>query len=206
MSTIRNPVGPLPPEVYWRRRLVVGVGVLAVIVIIVLIIVRPGTGDPADQPTPGPAATETAGPGDETGGALGEIGPCAADQIEVTPVTDSDVYAADQQPLLSLTLTNTGSVACTMQAGPDVQSYVITSGSDRIWASTDCQQPGVPAEVTLEPGEPLSSTPFPWSRTRSTPNDCDTQRPPVIAGGATYRLSVSVGEFASEGDRPFILN
>ncbi len=201
MSTIRNPVGPLPPEVYWRRRLVVGLGVLAVIVIIVLIIVRPGTGEPADQPTPEPQSSESAEPG-----AADEIGPCTADQVEVTPVTDATSYTADQQPLLSLTLLNTSSVACTMQAGSDVQSYVITSGSDRIWASTDCQQPGVPAEITLEPGVAVPTAPFAWSRTRSAPDDCESTRQPVIAGGATYRLSVSVGEFASTSDRPFILN
>lgn len=202
MSTIRNPVGPLPPEVYWRRRLVVGLGLLAVIVIIVLIIVRPGTGEPAAQPTPDPQSSETAEPdaGD------GEVAACTADQVEVTPVTDATSYTADQQPLLSLTLLNTGSEPCTISAGSDVQSYVITSGSDRIWASTDCQEPGVPAVRTLEPGEPLSTTPFAWSRTRSTPDDCGSERPPVTAGGATYRLSVSVGEFASAGDRPFILN
>ena len=202
MSTIRNPVGPLPPQVYWRRRLVVGLGVLAV-----LIIVRPGTGAPAEQPTPDPQSTETAAPdepGDEP--AAGPATACTPSQVTVTPVTDAEVYAAGQQPLLSLTLLNTGTTACTLQAGSDVQSYVITSGSDRIWASTDCQEPGVPAEVTLEPGEPLSSSPFAWSRTRSSADDCTSERDPVVAGGATYRLSVSVGEFESDGDRPFILN
>lgn len=202
MSTIRNPVGPLPPQVYWRRRLVVGVGALAVLLVIVLIIVRPGSAEPADQPNPEPQTTATAEPSD----AEAAIGPCKPNQVEVTPVTDASSYAAGAQPLLSLTLLNTGSVACTLQAGSDVQSYVIMSGSDRIWASTDCQDPGVPAEVTLQPGEPLSSAPFPWSRTRSTPGDCGSERPQVTAGGATYRLSVSVGEFASDGDVPFILN
>ncbi len=205
MSTIRNPVGPLPPEIYWRRRIVLGIGVLAVVLIIVLIIVRPGTGDPADQPTPDPQTTETAGPGDEPA-AGGDVTTCDPSQVTVSPVTDAEVYPAGQQPLLSLTLLNTGTVACTMQAGSDVQSYVITSGSDSIWASTDCQEPGLPAEVTLQPGEPVPTTPFAWSRTRSSPDDCAAVRDPVVAGGATYRLSVSVGEFKGDGDRPFILN
>lgn len=204
MSTLRHPVGPQPPEVYWRRRLVVGLGLLAVIVIIVLIIVRPGAGDPGEQPSPDPQSTESAAPDDE--GAEGEAAACTAGQVEVTPVTDASSYPAGQQPLLSFTLLNTGSAPCTMQAGPDVQEYLIMSGSDRIWASTDCQDPALPATVLLEPGVALDSTPFPWSRTRSTPGDCDAARPDVIAGGATYRLSVTVGEFASEGDRPFILN
>lgn len=204
MSTVRNPVGPLPPEVYWRRRIVVGVGVLAVLIIIVLIIVRPGSGEPLDQPTPDPQSSETAEPGEP--GAEGDLTECTAAQVVVTPVTDADSYPADQQPLLSLTLLNTATTACTIEAGSDVQSYVITSGSDRIWASTDCQEPGVAAERILEPGEPLSTTPFAWSRTRSSADDCAATRDPVIAGGATYRLSVSVGEFESADDQPFILN
>lgn len=205
MSTIRNPVGPLPPQIYWRRRIVVGLGVLAVLIVIVLIIWGGATGQPADQPTPKPQSSETAGPG-AAGGEPATVTACTPSQVTVTPVTDSDAYAAGQQPLLSLSLLNTGTTACTLQAGSDVQSYVITSGADLIWSSTDCQEPGVPAEVTLEPGEPLASTPFAWSRTRSSADDCTSERDPVIAGGATYRLSVSVGEFASADDRAFILN
>jgi len=207
MSTLRHPVGPQPPQVYWRRRLVVGLGLLAVIVIIILIVVRPGTGDPATDPgaEAGPEVSETTAPGEGQPSASSPA-PCTPGQVEVTPVTDSNSYGPEQQPLLSLTLLNTGAAPCTMEAGSDVQEYVITSGPDRIWASTDCQDPGVAAPVVLEPGEEVSTTPFPWSRTRSSPGDCDADRDPVIAGGATYRLSVSVGEFASEGDVPFLLN
>ena len=205
MSTLRNPVGPLPPQVYWRRRLLLALGVLAVFIIIVLIIVRPGAGEPATTVSPNPAVSETSAANPEPSTAAAEAGACAPAQVEVTPVVDSASYPADQQPLLSLTLLNTGTTACVMQAGTDVQEYVIMSGSDRIWASTDCQQNPTAAEVTLEPGEPVSSDPFAWSRTRSSPDDCEAERDPVIAGGATYRLSVSVGDFASEGDVPFIL-
>ena len=207
MSTLRHPVGPQPPQVYWRRRLVVGLGVLAVIVIIILIVVRPGTGDPATDPgaSADPEVSETDEPGEGEPSASGPA-PCTADQVVVTPVTDSNSYGPEQQPLLSLTLLNTGAAPCTIEAGSDVQEYVIVSGPDRIWASTDCQDPGVAAPTVLEPGEEKSTTPFPWSRTRSSPGDCDADREQVTAGGATYRLSVSVGEFASEGDVPFLLN
>lgn len=205
MSTLRHPVGPQPPEVYWRRRLVVGLGLLAVIVIIVLIIVRPGSGNPGAQPSPDPETTETSEPG-EGGTVDGDAAACVAGQVVVTPVTDASSYPSGQQPMLSFTLLNTGTAVCTMEAGPDVQEYLIMSGSDRIWASTDCQEPALPVPVVLEPGEARESTPFAWSRTRSAPNDCDADRPSVTAGGATYRLSVTVGEFASDGDRPFILN
>lgn len=206
MSTLRHPVGPQPPQVYWRRRLVVGLGILAVIVIIILIIVRPGTGDPATDPAAEPEVTETAEAGIDGEPGIGAPTPCTPGQVEVTPVTDSNSYGPGEQPLLSLTLLNTGAAPCTIEAGSDMQEYVIVSGSDRIWASTDCQDPGVAAPTVLEPGEELSTTPFPWSRTRSSPGDCDVERDPVSAGGATYRLSVSVGDFASDGDVPFLLN
>ena len=206
MSTLRHPVGPQPPEVYWRRRLIVGLGLLAVIVIIVLIIVRPGSGDPAAQPTPEPETTETAAAGDPVDPT--DVAECTVAQVVVTPVTDAASYPAGQEPLLSFTLVNSGASACSLDAGVDSQEFLIVSGSDRIWASTDCQEPGVPTPIVLEPGVEIESTPIPWSRTRSTPDDCATaeSRPSVIAGGATYRLSVSVGEFTTVDDRPFILN
>ena len=159
MSTLRHPVGPQPPQVYWRRRLVVGLGVLAVIVIIILIVVRPGTGDPATDPGAGadPEVTETddAETDPDAEGTGGGPAPCTADQVVVTPVTDSNSYGPEQQPLLSLTLLNTGAAPCTIEAGSDVQEYVIVSGPDRIWASTDCQDPGVAAPTVLEPGDAL---------------------------------------------------
>lgn len=207
MSSLRHPVGPQPPQVYWRRRLVVGLGLLAVIVIIVLIIVRPGgesarSTDPSPSDAASPTASEPA-----TEGAADPANPnaCTADQVQVTAVTDANSYPTEQQPLLSLTLENTSSSPCIATVGTDVQEYVITSGSDRIWSSKDCQSNPVPAEVTLQPGEPLSTTPFAWQRVRSESGGvCEGERPAVIAGGATYRLMVSIGGFTSEA-KPFIL-
>ncbi|MGY6497683.1 MAG: hypothetical protein ACXIUP_05600 [Microcella sp.] len=224
MSSLRHPVGPQPPSVYWRRRAVVGLGVLAVIVVIVLIVVRPGTAEPTGAGTPGPAATDSAevdgdgsGEGDEQsdldaaadeaaaeGGGAPQA--CTSEQVQVTPITDAESYGPESQPQLSLSLLNTGTRPCIIEAGSDVQEFLITSGPDRIWSSRDCQVDPVAATVVLEPGEERSTPAIPWNRTRSEPGVCDVQRTPVPGGGATYRLSVSVGEFAGDGDRPFLLN
>lgn len=219
MSSLRHPVGPQPPSVYWRRRAIVGLGLIAVIVVIVLIVVRPGTAENAGSGNPAPAASDGAeAPAEEqsdldaaaeeagTGGVAGAPQGCTADQVLITPVTDAESYSAEAQPQLSFTLLNTGAAACTMEAGSDVQEFLITSGPDRVWSSRDCQVDAVAASVVLEPGQERSTTPIPWNRTRSEPGVCDVQRTPVTAGGATYRLSVTVGEFASDGDRPFLLN
>jgi hypothetical protein len=220
MSSLRHPVGPQPPSVYWRRRAVVGLGILAVIIAIILIVVRPGTAEPTGSNGPAPAATdsaEDAAEGDDPsdlenaaedaaaeGGGLPQ--PCRAEQVQVTPITDAEAYGGEAQPQLSLSLLNTGSRPCIIEAGSDVQEFVITSGADRIWSSRDCQVDPVAATVVLEPGEERSTPAIAWNRTRSEAGVCDVQRSPVPAGGATYRLSVSVGEFAGDGDRPFLLN
>jgi hypothetical protein len=200
MSTVRNPVGPQPPSVYWRRRLLVLLGLIAVIVIIVLIVARPG-GDNTGNGTPVPSdtPTNTAPPAEE-----GES--CNPAVIELEPITDAASYASGVQPMISMSITNTGSVACTLDVGTAAQAYFIVSGSDPIWNSRDCQQGGDSLERLIEPNTPLTTAPFPWDRTRSAPDTCGTGRPEVIAGGATYRLSVTLGDIESAEDTPFILN
>jgi len=204
MSTIRNPVGPQPSSVYWRRRLVL-LGLLAAVVIIVLLIIWPRGGGDTPPATDDATSSNTAAPEDEIDPDA-EAGACAPGSVTVAAITDEDVYAAGEQPLLSLSLTNTGTAPCFFNAGSDVQEYRITSGEDPIWNSKDCQTEPVAAEVELEPGVALTTTPFAWDRTRSDPATCAGERPQVTAGGATYRLAVTVDGVESSTDEPFILN
>jgi hypothetical protein len=209
MSTLRHPVGPQPSSTYWRRRIVVGLGLLAVIVVILLIAFRPGGEKPAanttgDDPKSNAETTDDAAASTEAPVADGS---CAPTVISVAAITDAAEYIASQQPLLSLSVTNTGTTACTFSAGSDVQEYIITSGEDRIWSSKDCQVDAVAAPVTLEPGVAVTTTPFAWDRTRSDPTTCEsTDRPQVTAGGATYRLSVILNGVESAESKPFLLN
>jgi hypothetical protein len=198
MSTIRNPVGPQPGNVYWRRRLLVLVGVLVVIVIIILIIVRPGGAKPTAAGTHTPTGQTSAA----------AVVACKPADVTVVAVTDALTYAAGVDPQLSLTITNTGPTACSFKDGSDQQAYVITSGTEKIWSSKDCQTDAVSATTTLQPNVAIKSTPFAWNRTRSNPSACTaTNAPQVIAGGASYHLTVSVnGVSSSKTNSPqFIL-
>lgn len=210
MSSLRTPVGPQPPSVYWRRRLLVGLGLLAVIVVIVLIVVRPGSGDPASAPTPTPSAvapdaateeepTETE---EETPAPEGECDPSV---IQLAPVTDAASYAPGVAPKISMSITNTSAAACTYDVGTGAQEYIISSGADRIWSSRDCQTEPAETLRELAPGEVLSTTPFDWDRTRSSADTCEGERPAVTGGGATYRLAVALGAATSTEDKPFLL-
>ena len=202
MSTFRNPVGPQPPAVYWRRRLLVGLGLVAVIVIIVLIVWRPGSGAPTGTPTP----SDTPNPNASVSTDPDDVEACDPAKITVEAVTDATAYDPGVNPQLQLVLKSTATTACTFEAGSDVQVFTITSGDEVIWTSTDCQAEGEKRVQLLNPGIPVSSTSFAWDRTRSSPDTCDQPREQVTAGGASYHLAVSVGEIESATTKQFILN
>ena len=206
MSTTKHPVGPQASTVYRRRRLVVGLGVLAVLLIIILIVVRPGGGDD-------PASTAAPAPSDNAADPASTADPAAAPAcdpaaVQVEAITDQGAYDAGDDPELSLSVTNTGSTPCVLNVGTSTQVFTITSGADVYWTSTDCQSDPADAEVTLQPGAEVSTkTPLTWDRTRSSPETCEsTEREPVPGEGASYYLSVSVGGVESAGPTQFLLN
>ena len=85
---------------------------------------------------------------------------CAARTSQVTAVTDkSRPTTPGAMPQLSLTVTNTGSKDCVLNAGTAQQVFTITSGDEVYWVSTDCQIDSVDAEVTLQPGVPIELAP-----------------------------------------------
>jgi hypothetical protein len=136
----------------------------------------------------------------------GETAACDAANIQVTPVTDADTYAAGVNPQLSISLTNSGAVACSINVGTAQQVYTITSGVEQYWVSTDCQADPSDMPTVIEAGATLASTPFAWDRTRSAPDTCESpDRPQVPAAGASYHLDVSIGGFSSTASKQFIL-
>ena len=221
MSSLTNPRGPERPAVYWRRRLIVFGVLLAVIVLVIVLIVRlasgPGTENTAATPTPSPTATPAPTPAPEASTTApideaattdpGSAAACTADQIRVEAVVNGTSFAADELPQLSLSVTNTGSAACPMNAGTSQQVFTVSSGEEPYWTSTDCQTAPSDQQVLLEPGKTVSSNPpITWDRTRSAPDTCDQPRDPVPAGGASYHLNTSIGGFASADSAQFLLN
>ncbi|MGO4105414.1 hypothetical protein AB4Y63_15810 [Leifsonia sp. YAF41] len=208
MSTIKHPVGPQSDKVYRRRRAVVGLGLLAVIIIVILIIVRPGAsvGEPDGSPT-SKQGTSTDAPSQSANPAAA-AGACDPAAINVEALTNAPDYSADQLPELTLSVTNTGTTACVIDAGTSKQVFTITSGDDVWWNSTDCQTGAVDAKVTLAPGATEKSTaPLTWDRTRSAKDTCESDsRELAPAEGASYHLSVTVDGIAAKTPTQFLLN
>jgi hypothetical protein len=214
MSTIRNPVGPQPPNVYWRRRLVLLIAAVAVVVVILLIVFAP-KGDGKAAPSPSATHTKTAVNPDPnftssngaTAGAGGNAAACDPSVVTITAITDAASYASGTQPQLSMSITNAGAKACSLDVGTKAQDYIITSGADPIWNSADCQQDAAANVQTLQPGKTLTTQPFAWNRTRSSKDTCSAANPPqVTAGGASYHLQVKLGTVTSKATKQFILN
>lgn len=198
--------GRQPASVYRRRRLVVGLAFLAVVIVVVLLIwgVASGAGSGSDPDDKGSPSTSDSPNPTDTPDADGST-PCDPEVIVLTPVTDKTEYQAGEYPMLSMTILNSGPSACTLNVGTDAQYYSIVSGADPIWNSRDCQQDAASLEKVLQPGVELTTSPFPWKRVRSSADTCASERPEVAGGGATYRLSVELGEVKSLEDTPFLL-
>jgi hypothetical protein len=204
MSTFRNPVGPQPSRVYWRRRLLVGLLLVALLVIILLIVFRPASGAPTgndSSTTPAPNVTQTsAAPTDPD-----EAAACDLSKVSLEPITDATSYDPGINPALTFTIKSTMTVPCVIPIGSDIQEYRITSGEEVIWSSKDCQTQPVAAETVLMPGVPQSPAAITWDRTRSSADTCEGTREPVIAGGASYHLNVIVGEVEALETKQFLL-
>lgn len=214
-----SPGGRPSAAVYRRRRLLALLVVVAVIAVIVIIVSNLGRGaadtaapgatpsaDAADDAGAAPEATPAPTPSASAGTETNADGSCAAGQLTVTPVTDAASYKAGVLPKLSFTVTNTGMEPCTANLGTTTQVFTISSGSDVYWKSTDCQTGAEDAQVELAARTPQTSSPFEWSRQRSSTTTCEEkERPAVPAGGATYTLSVEVAGVKSAEPKSFLL-
>ncbi|MTE24881.1 hypothetical protein [Microbacterium sp. ZXX196] len=205
--------------VYRRRRLVVGALALVLLAGVVvglvfgirwLVAAQPWQNLPflssdtsaveeVPDPVPTLLPTEEAEPA-ATPSAEDEPEECANGALQVSAVTDQESYAAGENPQISLELTNVGSVDCVLNVGTSQQRFEIVSGSDTWWRSTDCQSGSADQWVTLAAGQTVSSTsPITWDRTRSATDTCDAEdRPAAVGGGATYALTVRLGEVMSQ--------
>ncbi|WP_223170610.1 hypothetical protein [Microbacterium sp. NIBRBAC000506063] len=199
------------PAVYRRRRLVVFGGLLVVLagigVGVWLLLAQPWqasaagpertpaaeveTDDPSDAAEPDDADTDAdAGEADAASDSEGKtpapeptVGPCVEDNIQVRPLTDATSYRGGAKPQLSIELTNTGDVDCTINVGSSTQVFTIRSGKDVWWRSTDCQKNPSDMIVTLEAGQTVTSAePVEWNRTRSSVKICDSGNRPTARG------------------------
>ena len=210
VSTLLHPSGPEPASVYWIRRAAILAVLLTVVVLLwwTLGALFGGGGDePATEPGAQPSASASASPaasGDPTSSspaADAEPVACLDSAIAVEATTDASTYAVGSTPRLTLTISNTGDVACKRDVGPKANELEITSGGYHVWSSDDCNASSKSKVVVLEPGDKVASS-ITWNGRLSQKGCPDGEG--AVAKAGRYDLVGRNGKVTSE-PTPFAL-
>ena len=210
------------PAVYRRRRIVVGILALLVAVGLVAGIVTAAnalrgagaaassTGTEAAAPgadntqpdtnqtpdaTPAPDATASKPPSAAPSPSTAAPALCPAASIGVSATPDALSYAAGTEPVLTMTVTNTGTELCSVNVGTSQMEFIVTSGQDRIFSSMDCQQDSEDLLKTIKPNG-VETAKLSWDRLRSARGCADV---PDSTNPGTYMFTARLGEISSEG-------
>lgn len=137
----------------------------------------------------------SARPKDETtDGASGPAAQACGDALKITGSTDHETYAENADPILIMTIENTGEEPCMVNAGTARMDFTVTSGSDTVFDSKHCQIDGQDRPIELKAGGKESAR-MQWNRQRSA-EGCAEDLEDAAAGG--YELEVSLGEDSAE--------
>ncbi|KAF0836510.1 hypothetical protein [Nocardia caishijiensis] len=220
-----EPNGPLPPEIYWRRRaLAIGVIIvaLAIVVWLVTMVARGGdssgssagassttvastspTSSSSSAAASSTSVTSTSAAPSSTASATPEPAaqPCGDQSLALKVTVNQPTYRVGDQPGFGTVITNISTAACSRDLGAGPQFLVYTlDGQRRLWASNDCTPDGPPEMKTLKAGEQLSYKGT-WFGTTSQPQ-CAGERLPVPAGA--YMVVAQLGAIRSAAE-PFNL-
>jgi hypothetical protein len=215
-DTYRSDLEIEGPEVYWRRRMAVLIGILVVVAVVAWACSSLGSGperassaqtaaSPAPDPllsalqaTPTPLLSPSPSPSGKKGKDAKEKAerkpaakrrpgePCLRSDLVLDLRARGEVHLGTSRPQFMLTLVNTGRVMCTFDVGTRTMEILISSGPDRIWSSSDCTSGDGMDVQRLERGIPYVRL-IQWDRHRSA-RDCRADRPRAKPG--TYVATV----------------
>jgi hypothetical protein len=201
MRTVVHPRGRLPARVYWFRRSLVALTALALVFAIGRLLGGSGPESPADTasvtaaapstpPSRGvagplpiePTTTATSGrPAPSPTGSPVVLamptGPCAVDEITVTPSVPTGVAGRPVDVVLELTGIKP---ACTFSVSSRTLVAKVTSGKDRIWTTQDCPASIKASSTVVRSGAPTKVV-VSWSGRRSD-DDCSRSTPWALPG------------------------
>jgi hypothetical protein len=190
------------PQQIYRLRRTIAVAALLAIVGLVWWGIGVMRGDTSAANKPAPSEVVPTGP----------IKACAPGAVVVQAFVgdgnaDQTQFAAGVNPMIWFSLINNSKVPCTFEAGSIGQFYTITTGPDTVWQSSQCDRTqDVSAVVTLQPKVAMSSPASAWYRVQSSSTGCGKGQKAVVAGGASYHLTVTVNGVKSSNDVQFVLN
>jgi hypothetical protein len=226
-----EPHGPLPSQIYWRRRaLAVGIAVLVIgIVAAVVFTVLSGSAGAENKNAPKPANTAAAAP--QAPNPLPEVktpitplppppvqnptataavmpppvlkdgDDCPDSTLAVKGITSQPQYLVGDQPKFTMVVTNIGLVACQRDVGAAVLAAYVYSLDNQRLWSNLDCAPSNETLVKKFSPGEQVTTEVTWTGMGSAPQ-CPLPRQPIGAG--TYNLVVQLGNLRS-APVPFII-
>ncbi|GAA0932785.1 hypothetical protein [Virgisporangium aurantiacum] len=218
---MRLTVGPLSPNVYWRRRAVVLAGVLVFVLIIAYSCSgddEPGKKPTANNPTTTGAPTETS-----TAQALPTITPNASDPTSGRPVTggggtgvtgegangetctDTELLvtaAAENASVRQgvpvtffIRIKNVSTRTCSRDVSAQAQELYLEQNSAKQWSSDTCSNASNAADVRrMQPNDSPLQFNVPWNG-QGTAQGCTNRK---LLNPGTYQLRARLGNIVSE--------
>jgi hypothetical protein len=231
LGTVFETNGPLPPEIYQRRRwLAIGVGSFAILLVIGLIAVIAGGGN--DDPSPTAAASSetatttqtsasasTAASGSETASgtatssgaatsgaaspaAATSPGQCPDSSLAVKATIAQPTYKLGQEPEFGIVITNISTTACERDLSAGLQQVLVyTLDGVQRLWSNSDCFPSSAPDVRTLTPGQQAAFTVKWSGTTSQP-ECAGERVPVAPGA--YTVVAQLGALRS-GPEPFNL-
>ncbi|WP_093156517.1 hypothetical protein [Saccharopolyspora antimicrobica] len=184
-----DPNGPLPPAVYWRRRVVAIAAVLLAVALVAWGAVVLASGS-TPQPQAAPPAPPVAIAADEP------PPQCPDEAVRVVAEVARPEFRAGDKVPMSIVITNAGDRPCVRDTNRMLRELTVTSQAGKhVWSSNDCYAESTNERPLLQPGQSVRND-VEWSGLTSTP-DCGPEQTKATEG--LYRL---VARLASLNSAP----
>ena len=208
---MHEPQGPLPREVYVRRRVAaVAIAVIAVLAVVLALFLASrdtgtdtqetadggdaGSSEAAETSTTASSTQESTGREDDGGASRGR---CADEDLRLDVWPAEPNVPVGQEVRFFVSVTNTSETTCDRDLSEAPLSFEVYRLDDntKVWSSIDCTTPRDEDEVELRPNEPEARK-IDWSGRRSAEGACaESDRTPVEVG--SYQVYALVGNVFS---------
>jgi hypothetical protein len=134
VSSLLHPVGPQPRAVYWLRRVVI----LVILVAAVLLLAHACSGGSPANPGARDVAKAAGSPRPSGQASAAAVPRCRPADLSASLATDRSTYGSGQQPRFTATFHNVSGATCRLVSTAATRSWTVTSGTDTVWSSSGC--------------------------------------------------------------------
>lgn len=199
MSTLLHPTGSEPPQVYWRRRVLVVVIAVLLVLLIAWLAWPKGTSSATPPASTGsPASSASVATPAASLSPSASVSPSPTGPVACDPASSNLGVAGYQKvkqggkQVFTVTIKNTAN-PCVLQVNSANFTLTVKSGSDQIWSTADCDT-WVPTvkNVNLKQGQTYQFA-INWGLVRSK-SGCkttkDAMKPGTYVGTAVFGAGV----------------